>query len=231
MIRSLSFLIPSYNDELTIEIVVTKAKDVGRRLKIPFEIIVINDASPDHLADVLNKLKKTIPQLKVITHSQNKGYGGTIKELYSAGSKEWLFTLPGDYQVAADELTHLLPLVTKADMILGRRTKRSDIPSRKRQSTIYNWLLQNLFHIPVHDANSVRLMRRSIMQKVKLFSASAFVDAELVLRTRDAGYRISEATITHRCRAGGSGSGGGGSLKTILPTIKDMVVFYLHHIS
>jgi len=230
MIRSLSFLIPSYHDELTIKIVVTKAQEMGRRLKIPFEIIVINDASPDNLAQVLNKLKKTIPQLKIITHSQNKGYGETIKELYSAGSKEWLFTIPGDYQVAADELTHLLPLVNKADMILGRRTKRSDIPSRKRQSNIYNMLLQNLFHIPVHDANSVRLMRRSVMQKVKLTSTSAFVDAELVLRARDSGFRISEATITHRSRTGGSGSGGGGRLKTILPTIRDMVVFYLQQV-
>ena len=230
MIRSLSILIPSYRDEVTINAVVTKARNVGRRLKIPFEILVINDASPDHLAQKLAKLQKTIPELNVVTHLSNQGYGGTIKELYSAGTKEWLFTVPGDYQVSAEELMRLLPLTNQADMILGRRTNRSDIPSRKQQSAVYNWLLQTLFHIPVHDANSVRLMRRSIMQKVKLTSSSAFVDAELVLRTRDAGFRIAEAPITHRSRAGGSGSGGGGSLKTILPTIKDMVIFFFTHV-
>lgn len=225
MIRSLSFLIPSYRDELTIATVVAKAHEVGKRLNIPFEIVVINDHSPDNLTEELRKLKKTVPQLNAITHMQNKGYGTTIKELYLAGTKEWLFTIPGDYQVSAVELKHLLPFTNKADMILGRRVKRSDIPSRKRQSKIYNMLLQKLFRMPVHDANSVRLMRRSIMQNVKLTSSSAFVDAELVLRARDAGFRIAEAPITHRGRAYGSGAGGGGSLKTILPTIKDMILF------
>jgi glycosyltransferase involved in cell wall biosynthesis len=231
MIRSLSFLIPAYNDELTISTVVAKAQEVGKRLNIPFEIIVINDHSPDNLAQVLATLKKTVSQLKVITHAQNKGYGATIKELYLAGTKEWLFTIPGDYQVGAEELTHLLPLVNKADMILGRRTNRSDMPNRRRQSTIYNMLLQKLFRIPVHDANSVRLMRRSIMQTVRLTSTSAFVDAELVLRASKAGFCIAEAPITHRHRAGGSGQGGGGRLKTILPTIKDMIVFGIKQIT
>jgi glycosyltransferase involved in cell wall biosynthesis len=230
MIRSLSFLIPGYRDALTIATAVMKARDMGQDLNIPFEIIVVNDNSPDNLAGILHKLKNTIPQLKVITHTQNKGYGATIKELYSIGTKEWLFTVPGDYQVSAVELKHLLPLAGGNDMILGNRTKRVDLPNRKRQSTVYNWLLQKLFRMPVHDANSVRLMRKIIMQKVKLTSSSAFVDAELVLRARDAGFRITEAPITHRSRAGGSGSGGGGSLKTILPTIKDMFVFYLSQI-
>jgi glycosyltransferase involved in cell wall biosynthesis len=230
MIRSLSFLIPAYNDELTIATVVTHARNTGRRLKIPFEIIVINDRSPDNLFAALTKLKKTIPQLTVITHSKNKGYGATIKELYSAGTKEWLFTIPGDYQVGAEELLHLLPLTKTSDMILGRRMKRNDMPNRRRQSTIYNMLLQKLFHIPVHDANSVRLMRRSIMKTVILTSTSAFVDAELILRARSAGFRINEAPITHRSRVGGSGSGGGGSLKTILSAIKDMIAFGIQQI-
>lgn len=230
MIRSLSFLIPSYRDALTIGTVINEANAVGKALKIPFEILVVNDASPDNLADVLRELKKKIPQLAIITHFQNKGYGATIRQLYTTGSKQWLFTIPGDYQVGAKELKKLIPHSNSFDMVVGRRIERNDLPSRKRQSSIYNAILQKLFHIPVHDANSVRLMKQSIINTIQLTSTSAFVDAELVLRAQRAGYRIAEVPIVHRRRAHGAGKGGGGSMRTILPTMIDIAAFALNTI-
>ncbi len=227
MIRSLSFVIPAYNDEKTIQTAIGEARDEAKRLNIPFEILVIDDKSPDNQAQVLHRLKKKIRELRVIYHTVNKGYGGTIKELYYTGKYQWLFTIPGDYQIGAKELRKLTPFVDRADMIVGRRIKRNDPKARQRQSKIYNFLLQLLFGMPVHDANSVRLMKRDVMKKVKLTSESAFVDAELVLRARDAGFRIVEVPIIHHGRAKGSGTGGGGSLKTILPTIQDMIRFFL----
>lgn len=217
-LSSLSFLIPAYNDEATIGRVIAEAMAVGKRVAKKFEIVVINDGSR----------RKIRPRLAtVITHPVNQGYGRTIKELYYVGRYDWLFTIPGDHQVGARELEKLTPYTSNADMILGWRAKRNDPPNRLIVSRIYNTLLRMLFGVTLHDANSVRLMRRSVLQNIKLTSFSAFVDAELVIRAREAGFGIIEVPISHRPRAGGK-RGGGNQWPTIAATILDMIRFGLH---
>ncbi len=108
---SLSFLIPTYNDEATIERVIREAVAVGKLVAKTFDIVVVNDGSRDRTGFQLSKLSFKAPQslaLKIITHRVNQGYGRTIKELYCAGKGEWLFTIPGDYQVGARELEKIL---------------------------------------------------------------------------------------------------------------------------
>lgn len=222
---SLTFVIPAYNDETTIETVIRKAHETGRDLRIPFDILVVDDASSDATASVLAKLERKIKNLHVITHSQNAGYGRTIKELYQKARHTWLFSIPGDYQIEPGELTKLWPHRRRADMIIGWRRTRRDSPARLYQSYIYNTLLRLLFGITIRDANSVRLMKASIMKALPLGASSAFVDAELFIAAKRRGFRIVEIPIAHRTRVG---TGGGGKVSTILPTIRDMILFRLH---
>lgn len=223
--KSLSFLIPAYNDEATIATQVADAHAMGKKLGIPFEIIVINDGSVDQTAQILAKLAKHFRQLRIITHAINKGYGTTIKELYYAANKEWLFTIPGDYQVQAKELRKLLPHEKSADIILGWRTDRQDTGIRQHQSRIYNWLIPLLFHTKTHDVNTVRLMKSSLMKSIILRSTSAFTDAELVIKAKRLGHAVREIPIGHRHRHVGAGTGGGGKLRVILPTIWETLLF------
>lgn len=225
--KSLSFLIPAYNDEATIAMQVTEARLIGKKLDIPFEIIVINDCSKDQTAQILTNLAKRFRELRVLIHTVNKGYGTTIKELYYAAKKEWLFTIPGDYQVQAKELLKLLQHERSADIILGWRTDRHDTGIRQHQSRIYNWLIPLLFDTKTHDVNSVRLMKSSIMKSIILRGTSAFTDAELIIKTKRLGFTVREIPIGHRDRHGRAGTGGGGKLKVILPTIWEILLFAL----
>ena len=220
--KSISFLIPAYNDEATIATQVKEANSIGNKLHMPFEIIVTDDASRDNTGNILDNLKKYIKQLRVITHRKNKGYGDTIKELYYSAKKEWLFTIPGDYQVEAKELLKLARYEKEADIILGWRTNRCDTKLRQFQSRIYNVLIWLLFRTNTHDVNSVRLMKSRIMKPVQLRGASAFTDAELIIKAQRAGFRIKEIPIGHSQRQDGTGVGGGGKIGVIVPTIWEM---------
>lgn len=225
MKENITFVIPAFNDEKTIETVIRKSKAVAQTLHVTFTILVVNDASSDATENILKKLKKTIPELSVITHTTNAGFGQTIKELYEKAGHTWLFSLPGDYQIEPKELLTLWPYRQKVDMLLGWRNKRNDSSVRLLQTKIYNGLLRFLFHLPLHDANSVRLMRSSLCKKIHLTSRSAFVDAELAIRAKKAGFRIIEIPIAHRARSGEGA--GGGKLTTIFPTILDMILFFI----
>lgn len=226
--ESLTFIIPAYNDEATIRSVVQKTVGVGKKLRIPFDIVAIDDASVDATGHMLSKLARRTSNLRVIMHKKNAGYGKTIKELYQKAQSAWLFSLPGDYQIDPGELHTLWRHRQPADMIIGWRRTRRDSPARLRQSRVYNALLHVLFGTTVHDVNSVRLMKTSIMKSVTLGSSSAFVDAELVIRSMRAGFHVIEIPIAHRARAGAGASGG--KLNTILPTIFDMVSFWVNSI-
>lgn len=209
----LSIVIPTYNNQNSITQVIKEAMKLE-----PYEILVCNDGSRDKTAQILSNLK----QISVITHPQNMGYGQTIKELYYTARGEWIFSLPGDGQVPASALIVLLPYMEQADMIIGWRSNRQDPPNRLRQSRIYNFLLRILFNLNFHDVNSVRLMKREILDKIKLKSTSAYVDAELTIRAKRVGYRICEVPIEHKAD---THPGSGGKLWTILTTIVDMIRF------
>lgn len=222
---SLSILIPAYKDEKTITTVVERALKAGRTYAEKFEIIILNDASPDNLAAVVTGLKHKIPEIRIITHKKNQGYGGTLKDLYIAGKYEWLFTTPGDYQMDPMELRKFLPLTKQGDMIIGWRSDRKDTPARKRQSFIYNSLLRYLYGLHLHDINSVRLMKRRVMEGRHITSTSAFVDAQLTIGAIRDGYDVIETPITHRKRE--TTGAGGGKLYVILPVIIDMFRYKL----
>ena len=222
---SLTFIIPTYNDEATIETVIENTLYVGRHLRLPFNILVVDDASRDRTGNILKKLHRHHTELKIITHTKNAGYGKTIKELYEKAKNTWLFSLPGDYQIEPAELHKLWPYRREADMIIGRRISRADNRTRRRQSGIYNRLLRTLYGLKVHDVNSVRLMKTSILKSFQLRTSSAFVDAELAISAARAGFQVTEIPIKHRARAGVGASGG--KLTVMLPTIIDMIKFRL----
>jgi glycosyltransferase involved in cell wall biosynthesis len=226
-LTSLTFCIPAYHDEETIAAVVSDAHRIGKEIADSTEIIVINDASPDATGEVLKKLKRTVPELRVITHTVNAGYGGTIRELYYAATKEWLYTVPGDNQIPVEEVKKLLPATASFDLILGERIARHDPPARLRQSHVYNQLVRFLFGSTIRDVNSVRLVRTALFKDVRLSTHSAFVDCELVIRSTRAGYRLVNIPISHKTRDAGEAGAGGGKWSTIWPTIKDMVLFWM----
>ncbi|OGG09734.1 hypothetical protein A2154_00010 [Candidatus Gottesmanbacteria bacterium RBG_16_43_7] len=223
-LASLSILIPTYNDQDTIETEIEEAAVIGRRVSEKLEILVINDASTDKGDIILKRLTRKIRELKITTHIKNRGYGQTIKELYTSAKCEWIFTTPGDYQIPPTEIMKLIPFTAQADMIIGWRVNRHDPPARLRQSLIYNILLKMLYGLDLHDINSVRLMRSKIIKNIRLTTTSAFVDAELVIDAKRAGYRVIEKPIGHRARGQEAGAGGG-KLKTILPVVKEMILY------
>jgi glycosyltransferase involved in cell wall biosynthesis len=221
----LSILIPAYNDSETIGAVIKEADIVAKKIATNYEIRVINDASYDDTSQKLTKLQKVYPKLTFATHLKNAGYGGTIRELYQTGKYSWLFTVPGDYQISPLEILKLTPYATQADMIIGRRINRHDPPERLRQSKIYNTILRLLYGIDLHDVNSVRLVKRDVIKSIVLSTTSAFVDAELVIDAKRQGKKVIEIPIIHKARGVEAGAGGG-NMRTILPTIKDMLLYW-----
>jgi len=220
-INSVSVIIPAYNDETTVERLITDTDSLLKGMCGDYEIICTNDGSKDGTLATLERLKKGVPTLNIINHEVNRGFGATIRELYYAGKKDLIFSLPGDYQYAPKELIPMAGGLNNYDLVIGHRVKRNDPLRRKLQSHVYNFMLRTLYGIRHKDVNSIKLFKRAILEKVDLKSKTAFVDAELCIRAELAGFRVGEVAIEHLPRLSQGASGG--KLSVIWETFSDLV--------
>lgn len=219
-ITSIAAVIPAYHDATTVGRLITDMDCLLKELCDDYEIISTNDGSRDHTLAVLTEIARTIPKLRIINHQTNQGYGATIRELYYAGSKDLVFSLPGDYQFAPKELITMAAGLRDHDLVVGWRVKRNDPPRRKLQSIVYNTMLRTLYGASYKDVNSIKLFKRSILNQIELKSTTAFVDAEFCIRAGRAGFKVVEIPIEHLPRLSQGASGG--KLSVIAETFADL---------
>lgn len=220
-LTSLSLVIPSYNDETTVGRLIEDADALLQEICSDYEIVVTNDGSKDGTLSLLKKMSERYPKLRLINHEVNRGFGFTIRELYLAGTKELIFSLPGDYQYAPKELLAMISGLVKYDLVIGLRVKRNDPARRKLQSHVYNAMLRILYGNRHKDVNSIKLFRRQIVETIRLQATTAFVDAELCIRAERAGFKVGEIPIEHLPRLSQGASGG--KVSVIWSTFADLV--------
>src|SRR5438045_2857843 len=87
----LSIFFPAYNDSGTIASLVITARQTAKKLTSDFEVIVVNDGSADATADIANELARTYPDVRVIHHERNTGYGGALRSGFMGARKDLIF--------------------------------------------------------------------------------------------------------------------------------------------
>ena len=118
----LSFVIPCYRSEKTIIPVLEEIQDKMReRLEYDYEVITVNDYSPDHVLDVLTAYADTHPFLKVVDLTRNFGQHAAMMAGLSYTSGDWIVFLDDDGQCPMDHLWELLaPLHEGYDVSLAK---------------------------------------------------------------------------------------------------------------
>lgn len=196
---SISAFFPAYNDGGTIPSMVLTALIALRQVTDDFEIIVVNDGSADYTAKVLDELAQRVPELRVIHHPQNRGYGGALRTGFAAATKEWVFYTDGDAQYNPLELVNLVEAVTpEVDVVNGYKIARNDPLSRKVIGRVYHHFVKLMFGFKLRDVDcDFRLIRRALFDKVALKSDSGTICLEMVKKFQDAGYRFVEVPVHH----------------------------------
>jgi glycosyltransferase involved in cell wall biosynthesis len=202
---SLSVFFPAYNDAGTIASLVITALQTASRLTPSYEIIVVNDGSSDSTAQILDELSRVYPQLTIVTHPVNRGYGGALRSGFSAASKDAIFYTDGDAQYDPTELELLWPkLIPGVDLVNGYKISRSDPWHRIIIGRVYHHAVRIMFGLRVRDVDcDFRLMRRSIFERVRLEKNSGVICLEMMKKIQDAGFGIVEAPVHHYHRAHG----------------------------
>ncbi len=202
---SISAFFPCYGDAGTIASMVIVADRALRELTDDYEVIVVNDASPDHAGEVLADLQDRYPHLRVVTHERNRGYGGALRSGFAAATKELIFYTDGDAQYDPSELAllygHLTPEV---DVVQGYKIERHDPMHRIVIGRVYHHFVRFVFNLHLRDVDcDFRLIRRHVLESFPLQSDSGVITVELMTRVELGGFRVTEVPVHHYHRAYG----------------------------
>ena len=201
----LSIFFPAYNDGGTIASLVLTARRAAQKLTPDYEIIIVNDGSADRTPEIAEELSRTYPEVRVIHHGRNRGYGGALRSGFAAARKELIFYTDGDAQYDPAEMETLWRrMAADVDLVNGYKISRSDPLHRVVIGRIYHYTVKVLFGLVVRDVDcDFRLMRRSIFERVQLEHSSGVICLEMMKKIQDAGFRIAEMPVHHYHRAYG----------------------------
>jgi len=202
---SITAFFPAFNDGGTISSMVISALITLPKVTDDYEVIIINDGSQDYTGEMLKELARIYPQVRIIHHPTNKGYGSALRSGFGAAKKEWIFYTDGDAQYDPRELVKLVSAVhPDTDVVNGYKISRQDPLHRIVIGRLYHRIVRILFGFQLRDVDcDYRLIKRKIFDEVKLNSTSGTICLELVKKFQDAGYQFEEVPVHHFHRAYG----------------------------
>lgn len=207
-IDKLSIVIPAYNEEKTIHLILDKIRDVKLTDDIKKELIIINDYSTDNTKGAIEKYMSNNPDLTIsyYEHEVNKGKGAALHTGISKATGDFLIIQDADLEYDPEEYNDLLKPVLRgeADIVYGSRFMGSN-PHR----ILFYWhsignrfltRLSNMFtNLNLTDMETCyKLFRTDIIQSIKLHENRFGFEPEVTAKiSRIPKIRIYEVGISY----------------------------------
>lgn len=195
-LESLSIVFPVYGDEGTVERVCEKARAVGAATGCPYEVVIVDDGSPDRSGEIADQLAAKYPEVRVIHHPKNLGYGRAFRSGLAAARYDWIVLTDGDDQYDLNDLPDLLRVCHRYDLVITFRYKKIYSTQRIFLSAAYNAVLRRMFRVHFRDISTgLRMVHRSVVETVELQAEGNIVGAELAIRAMLKGFAVGEVGI------------------------------------
>jgi glycosyltransferase involved in cell wall biosynthesis len=208
-ITSISIVIPAFNEEANLQIVLDASVAELERITKDYEIVVVDDNSRDRTAAIADDAAAKNPNIRVIQNGVNLGCHPSelVGLLESRG--DVVFFMPADRQIMPDQIHPCLEAISTSDYVCTRRVSRSDVWGHRMISSFYNWSVRHLFRLPARDVNSSVLVRRAVIDHIgkAVDARTAFISVELIVRAIEEGYTVTEVPIEHHPRVAGKATG------------------------
>lgn len=223
IITLLSCVFPAYNEAENIGPLLEEATAALPGKAEHYEIVVVDDGSTDATAEIVRRYAVDHPEVRLVSHPQNLGYGHAVRTGLSSSRGDAVVFVDGDRQFRMSDVHLLLDIYEGADLVVGRRIKRADPWHRLMIARVYKVVLNTFFGLHVSDPDcAFKLFSREVIERIvpQLESRAAFVSPELLIRSKLAGYRLVEVPIPHYARTAGRPKGA--PPKVILRTIGEI---------
>src|SRR6202171_6060266 len=152
-VPTLSIVVPIHNEEPCTLPLYDRLTAVLEKIRTPYEILFVDDASTDRSFDLLANLVETDPRLKVIRLRRNFGQTAALAAGFDESQGNIVISLDGDLQHAPEDIPALLAKIEEGyDIASGWRKDRVDNKfTRRIPSRGANWLMGKVPHVALRD--------------------------------------------------------------------------------
>lgn len=206
---TLSVIIPAYNEENGIEEVVQRVLAIRpalSQMNAALEFIIVDDGSRDGTVALLSKC----PDVRLIKHLKNRGYGAAIKTGFRHATGEYLAFLDADGTYPPEKLPEMLRVAIneKADVVVGSRMSgaKSEMPLTRRVGNFaYAMLLSLIGNVAVRDtASGMRILRKDTLERLYPLPDGLEFTPAMSTRAIHENLRVVEVPIPYAERVGRS---------------------------
>lgn len=205
---SITVFFPCYNERDNVARVTERAIAVLDNLQADYEIVIVDDGSTDGTGQNADDLAARHARVRVVHHERNLGYGAALQSGFRAATKQLVFYTDGDGQFDMGEMPALLPLMDQYDIVSCYRIDRRDNLLRKAAGRLWTALNRLVFSLKIRDIDcAFKLYKREIFDTIRMESAGALIDTEILARAARKGYRIVQRGVHHYPRTTGQQTG------------------------
>lgn len=198
---ALSVVIPIYNEEENVPVLVEETCAVLRGSGGAFELLVVDDGSDDGSAERLHALRPTNPELRCMHMARRSGQSAALLAGLREARGAWIATMDGDLQNDPRDIRRLLDGMGDADAAVGVRSTRRDSRLRRFSSRIANGVRNRVTGDDIEDIGcSMKVFRRECAAAVPPFDG---MHRFLPTLFRIAGYTVVQLGVNHRPRSRG----------------------------
>jgi len=200
---SLSIVVPAYNEEENLPVLLREIDEVLAGMPQHSEVIFVDDGSTDSTLEVMMKLKDQFQRrcIRVLSLDGNYGLSAALDAGFRSAKGDTVVSLDADLQNDPHDIPKLLEHLKEGDAVIGIRTKRQDSFVKKLSSRIANSIRDSVLKEKWRDTGcTLKVYRRSILEKMKLFDGlHRFLPTLLKME----GARVVEVEVNHRPRMHG----------------------------
>lgn len=170
VIPTLTLIVPIYNEAPGLPELFTRLTEIGLRIEVPFEIVLVNDGSIDESATLLNGFSKTFAQARIVHLSRNFGQQAAFSAGLDHALGRAVILMDADLQDDPEAVfTFIQKWKAGYDVVYAIRKDRKERTSKRWAYTIFYKILSWLADSPIQrDAGDFCLLDRKVVDRIRL---------------------------------------------------------------
>jgi polyisoprenyl-phosphate glycosyltransferase len=179
-----------------------------------FEIVLVNDGSPQNDWLVVRELAARDPRVKAINLSRNFGQHYAIAAGLDYAEGDWVVVMDGDLQDPPEEIARLYAKASEGhDIVFARKPRKSHGFLKRLTSRSFNWILGYLMDTQLDKSvTHFSIVSRNVVRNLRLFKER---NRSYAFFVRWVGFDVAYADVEHHPRYAGTGSYTLGKLFTL----------------
>lgn len=202
--KGLSIIIPTWNEENNITILLSEIAKTLRSFHLPYEIIIVDDRSDDKTVEYAKSLKRKYP-LKIYSKIGKRGKAQSLIEGFSYAQYSILCMIDADLQYPPSAILSMQKKIEEgADIVVAQRKVFQISLLRKVFSKGFHFIFSSLLHnLSVDTQSGLKVFRKKVIDSLDIYPTDWAFDMEFLVRARGRGFQIASVPIEFRKRNAG----------------------------